>query len=72
MTVLFHTVITLHLRPPAYPLTSNFAFWSKDQLFFVVAYQNHMSAPEHTLPVYIWFWYGTMQNNMSIQEDSIT
>ncbi len=30
-----------------------------------------MSAQEHTLPVYIWFWYGTMQNNMSIQDDSI-
>ena len=60
----------------------------KDQLFFVAAYQTHiyserlwswhgidegfMSAQEHTLPIYIWFWYSTMQNNISIQDDSIT
>ena len=31
-----------------------------------------MSAQKHTLPMYIWFWYNIMQNNMSIQEDSIT
>ena len=31
-----------------------------------------MSAQEHTLPMYIWFWYGTMQNNISIQDDSNT
>ena len=48
----------------------------KDQLFFVAAYQNHIYTERlwswHGIDEgCIWFWYGTMQNNMSIQDDSI-
>ena len=48
------TVKATNTPPPVKQFCVLIKIAQKDQLYFVIAYQNH-----------IWFWYGIVQNNIS-------